>query len=81
MMTELILLLSLWPFHHKKGNADAWEHAVAQRQAREAMCAKQGDLWFYMGDDKMIGFSSASCDAAIHNWTIIHVDPVRMSRS
>lgn len=76
-MTEFILLLSLWPFHHKK--TDEFERAIERYQERA--CTKQGDLYFYSGDDKMIGFSSASCEAAIHNWSILHIDPVRMSRA
>jgi hypothetical protein len=43
-------------------------------------CDVSGELYFYMGDDTMIGISDASCEAAKHDWTTMHVDPLRMSR-
>lgn len=69
-MIELVLLLSLWPFHHKTA-----------KQPIIDKCAVQGKLYFYAGDDGMIGFSSFGCEAAINNWRTLHMDPVKMSRA
>lgn len=85
-VTEFILLLSLWPFHHKKPiasdpSAEGPTDVVSMGDA-EGECTKQGDLYFYVAADGVIAFSRAGCDAAKSNIeTARTLNQVRMSRS
>lgn len=67
-MTELVLLLTLWPFHKTP------KQPISK-------CAVQGKLYFYAGDDGMIGFSPYNCEAAINSLYTLHIDLIRMSRA
>jgi hypothetical protein len=65
----LFFFFAIWPFHAKP----APEPTI--------QCEKQGELWFYLGADGMIGFSPISCQTAFNNWSTMHVDPIRTSRA
>lgn len=83
-MILVILLLAMWPFHHKKPLGTVEGGMVPKITSGDVVvgprCEKAGNLYFY-ADEGIIGFSPVSCDGAYYNWQITHVDPVKMDRS
>lgn len=79
-----LLLWAIWPLHAKKKPSPTPPVSSLQEdedeQAAAGRCDKEGDLWFYLGSDKFIGFSHVSCGKAYRAWINMHVDPVKMSK-
>lgn len=83
MLVLLTLLAVWWPFHAKKHVNPALPPITVEQQdadASEGRCEKEGDLWFFLGGDSIIGFSHASCGKAYRAWINMHIDPVKMSK-
>lgn len=79
-----LLLWATWPFHAKKYPAPPQAPSLQEdedERSAAGRCDKEGDLWFYLGSDKFIGFSHASCGKAYRAWINTHIDPVKMSKA
>lgn len=75
------VLLAIWPFHAKK-TVPPPPLTIEQEDERRAAgrCEKEGDMWFFMGMDNEIGFSSVSCGKAYRQWTHTQTPPPKVSR-
>jgi hypothetical protein len=81
-MILVIVLLAMWPFHAKKPAVKTTAETEAFYAEKAGGCGKEGDLYFFTGPDKVVGFSSISCGRAYHNWYFTPVPPpVMMNES
>jgi hypothetical protein len=68
MIHALVLFFgSIWPFHAKPAPPVpmSGERAIHANAA----CVYKDGVWFYLGQDKLVGLSAVSCEDAFRTWT------------
>lgn len=63
-MKKLLLLLAIWPFSHHRRLAPT---PLAEIFPDE-VCDKGAEGWWYFGPDGVGGYSTESCQDAVHDW-------------